>query len=361
MIIIIGAGAAGLATAYFLQRYQLPYVVFEKETPGSTWGKHYVGLELNTLRQVSGLPGLAMPTNYPHFPSGEQTRAYLTQYAAYHRLRVVNGAMVQKAQRHPTHWQVRTHLGEFQAQHLVIATGIWNSPVLPTFTGQAHFSGQILHSSAYHSPASFIGQRVLVVGAGNSGSEIAVQLAAAGVSVGIAVRSGVNFVQRPRSPNMMRLAAIFFRHAPAWLGNAVLAARRADFSQLGLPRSPLPPLEAYPVVGYKLPAAVRAGQVRTYPEIKQLAGETVFFGDGQRAAFDVLLCATGYRPTVDFFDPALPRTPAGWLPLTKENQVNGMPNLWAVGFDYPATAGVLQTLGAAAQRTAQAISRIPAF
>ncbi len=344
-VIVIGGGAAGLATAYHLQRRGLDFVVLEKDALGHVWGRHYASLRLNTLRAVSGLPGLPMPADYPDFPTGPQVSAYLRQYAARLCLPVLEGVTVQTAA-YAGGWRLATSHGEFQAETVIAATGLWSTPHWPDLPGLEAFQGVCLHSRDYHHPCDFHNQRVLVIGAGNSGAEIAAELGAAGVATTVAVREGVTFVPRPRSALKMRLAAWFFRHAPAALAERFL--RRPDFAALGLPRQPGSPLAAYPVVGFRLPEAVRAGQVRVRGAVEALTPTGARFADGAEAEFDAVICATGYRPTLDCLGAAVALDARGW-PILDRGRSRQNPHLFCVGFDYPNTEGWLQAIGRSAR------------
>lgn len=340
---IVGAGPAGLAIAYYLQKYGLPYRVLEKRAIGFSWQNHYDRLHLHTLKAVSALPGLPMPASYPRFPSAQQFQTYLADYAQHFALRVETGVEVVRADYAANGWHLQTTQGEQRCGVLVVATGIWNTPHRPTFVGQDQFAGPIIHVCDYRSPQPFVGQRMLVVGAGNSGAEVAVDLSAQGIETSIAVRSGVTFVPFPRSALAMRLLAWFFRQAPRPLGERFLRAVRRDFGSLGLPLPATPLVDAYPVVGYGLPEAVRAGRVRVYGGIERFIPGGVRFAAGHEAPFDTVILATGYRPTVDFVRHELELV-AGW-PRLQQGRAPRNPQLFCIGFDYPATEGWLQALG----------------
>jgi cation diffusion facilitator CzcD-associated flavoprotein CzcO len=354
-VLLIGAGGAGLATSYYLQRQGIDHLILEQQQVGATWTKHYDRLHLHTLKQVSGLPGLPMPADYPTFPAGEQVSAYLRQYAAHFALPVIEGIAVQQARYEAGEWHVQTSQGTFCAALLVVATGIWHTPYMPHLAGQEEFGGRIVHANVYDRPQSFAGQRVLVVGVGNSGTEIAVDLGEHGIETGIATRSGVTFVRYPRSPLGMRLMAWFFRIVPQRVREwALRRVRRRRFDQLGLP--PASEVDAYPVVGFELPEAVAAGQVQVYGGIERLLPGQVQFADGQVVPFDTIIMATGYRPTVGFVQDELDFDAAGF-PLLDEGRSTRNPQLYTVGFRYPTTEGWFQSIGYTARRVARRVAR----
>ncbi len=229
---IVGAGPAGLAMAAELTHCGLPHRVIERGRMGEAWHHHYDRLRLHTLKQVSALPGLPMPPDYPDFPSRAQFLAYLQQYARHFALPIDEGIELRRADFKEGRWLLTTSSGVLDASAPVMATGTWSAPVRPRLPGEERFASRILHSRDYRNPQLFRGQRVLVVGAGNSGAEIAVDLAEHGVETGIVVRGGVAFVPRPRAAAAMRLAAWGLRTLPApttegWLQALGRVARAA--------------------------------------------------------------------------------------------------------------------------------------
>lgn len=356
MIVIIGAGPSGLATAYYLRKENLDYTILERETVGATWLHHYDRLHLHTLKEVSALPGLPMPADYPSFPSSHQLQAYLEQYARHFELNIQTGVDVYTADHNPDGWHLMTSQGLVYCDVLVIATGIWNGPVSPAFPGRESFRGQIIHSSTYRNAEPFQGQRVLVVGVGNSGAEIAVDLSEHGVDTSIAVREGGSFVAYPTSPSGMRLLAWFYRHVPRNIGRPILASQRRTFDHLGIPTHPNAPLDHYPVVGYELPEAVEAGQIQVYSALTAFSEEGVRFADGTEAPFDAVILATGYRPAVELVRTELDFDQRGW-PRLNEGRSTRNGALYCIGFEYPTTEGFLQSLGRRARTVAQQVAR----
>lgn len=356
-IVVVGAGPAGLAVAHGLARRGLDYRVLERGRVGEAWHHHYDRLSLHTLKQVSALPGLPMPADYPRFPGRAQFLAYLEQYARHCALRIDEGVELHHAGDDGRRWQLATSRGDIQASVLVMATGIWSAPVRPHIPGEAAFGGPIVHSRDYRNPQPFHGRRVLVVGAGNSGSEIAVDLAGHGVAVALAVRSGVAYVPEPRSATLVRLAPWLLRRLPRPLAERLL--RRRDFRHLGLPLPPGSPLGHVPVVGYELPAAVAAGSVAVHPGLERLEHGRAWFADGRSAACDAVILATGYRPALDPVAHALALDDRGRPLLDRDGRSITNPRLVCVGYSYPTTEGWLQAIGRVAGRAAAGIAALP--
>lgn len=366
MVIIVGAGPAGLALARRLQQRNVAYRILEKGQIGASWRAHYPSLRLHTLKALSHLPGLPYPDSVAEFPSRADFLAHLEQYTRHFALNVSEGVSVQRAEWQPASaaWRLTTDTHETIATPLLVAaTGIWSTPYMPTLAGADDFGGPIVHANAYQTPAAWLGRRVLVVGAGNTAADIASELANAGVTTGIVVRSGTQFVPYPKSAQLMRLTAWLGRHVPAPLANAVLQPLRPDFSAIGLPHSPEPPVEAYPVVGFKLPQAVRAGKVTVHRAgIERLTAGRVAFDDGSDATYDALIMATGYRPTLDFLAPPPGRPPyvqfdaRGHVCHDAQFRSTAHARLFLVGYDYPATSGWIQNIRRVSHIAADAIA-----
>lgn len=357
MNIIIGAGAAGLAMARELKHRGLPHHVLEQGAIGETWSRHYDRLRLHTPKSVSGLPGLPMPDDYPDFPSARQVQAYLQHYARHHALSISTGVRVQHAAWRGESWHLTTSAGRFEADTLTVASGIWRTPVLPDIPGLPHFRGRLLHASVYRNPSDFAGQRVLVIGAGNSGCEIAAELGNAGVDTSLSVRGGVAFIRRPASDVLAGQRAQLLRTASPALAAVLYRQKWVDVRDLGLPWPEGDPIAAYPVVGLDLPDAVRVGRVFLRGAIAHTTEHAVVCADGSQQAYDAIVCATGYRPTLDFLEPGhvmldahgAPRVDAGQRSCTNLRLI-------CLGFAYPTTEGWLQSIGRFAAAAAEGVA-----
>lgn len=350
MIIIVGAGPAGLAAAHEAQRRLLPYQVVERYEIGHAWRNHYDRLRLNTLKEVSALPGLPMPTHYPRFPTALQFHTYLCEYAHHFQLNINTGVEVERACWKSSGWEIHTNRGQLAGSALIAATGIWSTPYHPAFPGEEQFGGRVIHSCSYRNPSPFRGQRVLVVGAGNSGSEIAVDLAEAGVCTSIAIRDGVKFVPRPALPIVERVGPWLLEHLPHAVGELAMQFGIRDFSHLGMPRPVGSLLDSFPVVGYALPRAVAAGQARVYPALVGFGAGKAHFEGGHKAPFDAVIKATGYRPSLQFVSHALDFDAHGFPHLDHCGRATRAPRLFCLGFDYPTTRGWLSSLGRVMRR-----------
>ena len=197
--VVVGGGASGLSAAAALTRRGIDVVVLEQDSMlGGTWARRYERLHLHTVRRFSGLAHFPIPGRYPRYLSRDDVVAYLEEYAAHFRLRVIKGVTVRRirSQSGPrAQWTVETSDGTAWSGRIGVATGQYRQPIVPSWPGRECYAGRLVHSAAYVTAAPYAGQRVLVVGAGNSGAEIATDLADHGAAyVALSVRSALPIV-----------------------------------------------------------------------------------------------------------------------------------------------------------------------
>ena len=305
--VIVGAGPAGLAMAASLKRQGLNAVLLDKaDKVGSVWRRHYDRLHLHTDRSHSGLPGLAIPKAYGRYPSRAQFVDYLGLYAARFNLKPVFNSAVTTIRREGDLWRVEAGAQAYLAPVAVVATGWADFPFSPSWPGMEAFRGEVLHSSAYRNPRSYAGKRVLVVGFGNSGGEIALDLAEARVDVTLSVRGPVNILPRELLGLPVLTWAIAQNRLPArivdFINAPAIRLAIGPIESLGLKRAAKGPRQMIeedgrvPLLDVGTVAAIRAGAIKVRGGIDRLTADGVVFKDAGAERFDALLLATGFRP-----------------------------------------------------------------
>lgn len=365
-VLVIGAGPAGLATAACLRQAGVPTLVLEQTNQiASAWHQHYDRLHLHTDKNHSGLPMRPFAKDAPRYPSRKQVVAYMQDYARHFGIQPLFNQRVVSARRDGATWTVQTDDAVYRVPVVVVAAGYNREPQRPTWPGQEHFAGPVLHSADYQNGAPFKGQRVLVVGMGNSGGEIALDLYEHGARSALAVRSPVNVIPREVMGLPFLTVGILQRHLPAWLADALNAptmrALIGDLAPYGIrkpkdgPITQVRKLGRIPFIDVGTIERIKAGDIRVFPGIERFTSDGVLFTDGKAERFDAVVLATGYRPRVD-----------AWLQSDREAlqdnadgapRVSGQavaPGLYFCGF-YISPTGMLREIGIEAQRISAAI------
>jgi len=361
--IIVGAGPAGLACAVTLRAAGLDVTVLEKASNvGSVWRRHYDRLHLHTDRGHSGLPGMAMPPTYPSYPSRAQMVAYLESYAARFDIRPVFNTEVATIGRDGARWRAEVGQGAIAAAVIVVATGVAGAPYRPSWPGQETYPEAIVHSSDYRNPAPYRAKRVLVVGFGNSGGEIALDLAEAGVDVALAVRGPVQVLPRDLLGFPILSWAILYRRLPARLVDRlnapILRLAVGDIERLGLQRAARGPREMVeddgrvPLIDIGTLAKIRDGAIAVRGGIERFADGGVVFSNGSSERFDAVILATGFRPDLRRLLPAVEGVfDANGMPRAT-GRPTGAPGLYFCG-QITSPTGQLREIGIEALRIAE--------
>ena len=355
---IIGAGPAGLAIGACLKRAEIPFLIVEQsDRVAPAWHQHYDRLHLHTDKGHSSLPFLTLPKEYPRYPSRLQVIEYLERYARHFRLEPRFKQQVVKAYRAGDYWEVRTQNRFYRGDNLVIAAGYNREPYTPNWPGMADFRGRLFHSSKYKNGAPFKDQKVLVVGFGNSGGEIAIDLYEHGAQPGLAVRSPVNVIPRELFGIPILTIGIAQRRLPPRLVDAlnapILNAVIGDLSRYGLrklPRGPLSQIQRdarIPLIDVGTIKLIKQGHIRVYPGIESFTEAGVQFSDGNKQNFDCLILATGYRPQVDAFLSAAGVYDGNGVPLSSGGETT-IPGLYFCGY-YVSPTGMLREIALEAQ------------
>ena len=303
--VIIGAGPAGLAAAACLKQVGADVVLLEKAgTIASSWEQHYDCLHLHTARVRSQLPGPDYPASVGRYPSRTDVIAYLRDYQRHHDLRPRLGCNVTGVSKSPTGWQVSLAEESLEADVVVMATGLNGAPHLPANLTGTDFAGQILHASAYRNPNPYIGHRALVVGFGNSGGDIALDLADAGVDVTLSVRGPVNILPK----ELLGVPITSFGLLSKLLGYRLADTLTAPILRLAVGRPEDYGLQStgkgpgarviedgrVPLIDVGTLGAIKHGRIAVKPGIDRVTTDMVHFTDGTNAPFDAVIAATGY-------------------------------------------------------------------
>ena len=365
--VIIGAGAAGLAIAACLRRHRVPLVVLEQaQEIGSAWLKRYDRLHLHTHKNHSSLPYLSFPQHYPPYPSRLQFADYLEIYAKKFRIEPRFGEKVRSIMRLGDVWSTRAKRSDYISRNLIIATGYSQKPVMPSLKGKTSFTGNMMHSSAYKNGEPFEGQSVLVVGCGNSGGEIALDLHEHGAKVSMSIRGPVNIIPRDVMGISSHRLSVLMRHLPTRTADALSAPlvrmSLGDLSSYGLTplsEGPLTHLKEHsrvPLLDVGTVKLIKQGQISIFKEIDHIKQDEVFFKDGQQSSFDAIILATGFKHNVGSFVRDMTSLVDEAGHIKSSGTQTAQPGMYFCGF-YNAPYGFIREIGIEAKKISSLIQR----
>ncbi|MBA2504717.1 MAG: NAD(P)-binding domain-containing protein [Thermoleophilaceae bacterium] len=315
---VVGAGPAGLAMMRALGRHGLEFDCFERhEDVGGIWDQAnpgspvYDSAHFISSRSLSGFHGYPMPEHLPDYPDHRQVLTYLRDFADAYGLRerVTTSTAVERAEPEPGGgWRATLAGGEVRGyDQLVCANGTTWDPSSPELEGD--FAGQILHSGAYRSTATFAGKRALVVGAGNSGVDIACDAAQSAEAAWISMRRGYHVVPKHIFGTPAGVFAESGPELPMWAAQRILPAlirlQTGNQQRLGLPKPDHRLFETHPILNSQILHHLSHGDIGVKPDVRRLDGEHVEFADGTRERVDVVVLATGYRYSIPYLDQEL--------------------------------------------------------
>jgi cation diffusion facilitator CzcD-associated flavoprotein CzcO len=312
-VAIIGAGPAGVSVALSLRDRGITALLVDRaDAVGSSWRSRYDRLRLNTGRQFSHLPGRPFPKGTPTFPTRDQVVEHLETHVRAAEVELRLNTTVQRIDRHDGAWRLVTSTGDIDAHHVVVATGYMHTPHIPDWSGRDGFTGELLHSYEYRNPTPYAGKRVMVIGSGSSGMEIAHDLTTGGAAkVWMTVRTPPNIMLRGGPAGLPGdVIATPLYHAPPRVADAIARFGRrrllGDLTEFGLPipeegpfsrlaRIELPPT----LVDADVIDAIRDGSIEIVGDVAAFDCDTVSLANGRRIRPDVVICATGYRPGLE--------------------------------------------------------------
>lgn len=316
-VIIVGGGPSGVAAAGTLSSLSIPYLLLERaDCFAPLWQRGaYDRLHIHLPKHTCQLPYVPVPADWPKYPPKSLFVQYLQEYVSHFGINPVYSRSVESASYDEAsgRWRVVARdvskggagvVEEYSTRFLVVATGESCDAFVPEVEGMESFPGKAMHSTEYKNGKEFAKKKVLVVGSGNSGMEIALDLADHGAITSIVVRSPVNFVTR----EMLNWAIVLVKYLSFnWAERLTMIASRlwfGDMSKYGIPKPKEGPFTMkmkygkYPLVDVGTCAKIRSGEIQVLPAVKCVRGNEVVFENGHADSFDAIVFATGFkRPT----------------------------------------------------------------
>ena len=342
---VVGAGPSGLMLARRLRQTSAAFQVYERNADvGGIWdidasgSPVYETAHFISSRSMSGIPGFPMPDHYPDYPNHQQLLDYIRAFADEFDLRgsVRFNTAVNRAALTPDGlWELQLGTGETQlCRYLICANGVTWEPHFVSWPGQ--FNGEVRHSVTYRSPGEFAGKRVLVVGAGNSGADIACDASVSADQAFLSVRRGYHFIPKFIIGKPSDVFAEEGLKLPHWLEirvfQVLLRMVNGDLRRYGLPKPDHKLFESHPLMNSQILHYLGHGDCIAKPDVERFDGHEVVFADGSREQIDVVIAATGYQHSIPFLDDGVLEIRGGRPVLYLGMFARSCPNLAALGF-----------------------------
>jgi putative flavoprotein involved in K+ transport len=283
-VVVVGGGQSGLAAARALRQLRMPTVILEaSERPAGSWPRYYDSLRVFSPAEYSSMPGMPFPGAPDRYPARDEVADYLEHYAARLDVEIQTSTRVETIRQDGREFIVFTDDGRaLRASGIVAASGSFSNPYRPSFPGEDAFTGELSHVADYRNPAPYVGQRVIVVGAGDSAAQVANELAPV-ATVTLATRHPMRFIPQRLGGHDIHywLRETGFDTLPAeWLSK--IAGGSVVTDSVGFERT------------------LAEGSVDRRPVFTALDGDQVVWNDGVREHVDAIILATGYRPSLGF-------------------------------------------------------------
>ena len=372
-VVVVGGGPAGLAAAAELKGAGISALVLDQtDEIGASWKAHYDRLHLHTVRWLSNLPGLRIPRREGRWVSRDGVVGYLKDYAKHHDLRVRLSTSVTSLRR-DADWEIGTNKGTLRARAVVIATGYNREPVIPRWPGVDTFERDLRHSSTYRNGSPYAGKDVLVVGTGNSGAEIAVDLVENHArTVWLSVRTPPNILRRQLAGLPTQAIGIVLRKLPVTAVDRIAGVTQrvtvGDLTRYGMPAPDATSThrvlsdERIPILDVGLVRALKKRSIEVVPPVDRFDAAEVVLNGGTRLSPTAVIAATGFRRGLEDLVGHLGVLDQKGTPVVHGDVTHpSAPNLHFIGYSNP-ISGNLRELGIDARRIARAISgaRAPA-
>ncbi len=365
--LIIGASAAGFASAACLQKAGIEFLIVEKYPQLATsWRNHYDRLHLHTSKKMSALPFKEFSESLPQYPARRDVVDYLDTYAKELNINPIFNTEVLSVKKEGESWFIETTQNTYQSKAVIVATGLNHTPKMPDFKGMDSFKGEILHSSTFKNGAAFAGKNVLVVGFGNSACEQAICLHEHGAHPSLSVRSAVNVLPRDIFGfpilEIGKLMAKFPPRIADKINAPLIRLLVGNITKLGLKKSSYGPMEQIekqkriPLLDIGTIKLIREGFIKVYGDIVRIDNNTIYFEDNKQGDFDAIVLGTGYDHKLDsFLDICSNRIDDLNNPIAKQNYF-GKDGLYFCGF-YLSPNGMLREIGIEANIIANDIAK----
>ncbi|CAJ1879825.1 unnamed protein product [Sphenostylis stenocarpa] len=311
-VIIVGAGPSGLSAAACFTKHSIPYIILEREDCfASLWKKYsYDRLHLHLRKQFCQLPHKPFPPSFPPYVPKNQFLQYLDDYVSHFAIAPLYRRTVELAQYDASscRWRVEARNGdsgeveEYCGRFLVVATGETSDPFVPEVEGLSSFPGKVIHSTGFASGKEFKDEHVLVVGSGNSGMEIALDLVNHGAKTSILVRSPVHFLSR----EMVSWGLFLQKYLSLSFVDSLMVILSTmfygDVTKYGVRRPNEGPFYMkvkygkYPVIDVGTYEKIKSGELKVLAaEIESVRGKDVLFKNGELHPFDSIVFCTGFK------------------------------------------------------------------
>jgi putative flavoprotein involved in K+ transport len=285
--IVIGAGQAGLAMGYYLKKEKRSFLILGKEKNiGDVWRERYDSLVLFTTRAYSTLPGFHFEGDQHTYPTKDELADYLSAYAKNFALPLQFNTNVYRLYKEDNHFVVKTNQGDFISKNVIVATGPFQTPYIPVFSQQLSDDIYQVHSSEYHNPGQLKKGPVLIIGGGNSGAQIAVELSRS-KEVYFSVGHKMKFF-----PQVIGNRNIFWWFQKLGLLQANINTKIGRF----LSRQP------DPIFGLELKRALKEKKVIIKPRSVSVENDRIMFEDVSTLSFSNVIWATGFKSDYDWIN-----------------------------------------------------------
>ncbi|XP_043714181.1 probable indole-3-pyruvate monooxygenase YUCCA10 [Telopea speciosissima] len=311
LVIVAGAGPSGIATSACLNLLSIPNIVLEREDCyAPLWNKKsYDRLHLHLPKQSCELPHMPFPSAYPKYVPKRQFLEYLEDYMNRFNVNPYYNRSIESAtyDELTKKWCVKVRnkisdeIEEYKARFLVIATGETCDPFIPEIEGLDSFKGEVLHSTQYKSGAKYVKKSILVVGCGNSGMEIALDLSNFGAKTSIVVRNPIHIL----SKEILQLGLFLFKYLPFKLRESIVVMLSklwfGDLTKYGINRPVEGPFTQkmkygkFPIIDVGTVKKIKSREIQVLPGITTIKAEEVTFTNGNSYWFDAIVFATGFQ------------------------------------------------------------------